>query len=148
MANLEGENIRRQYLSKILPPKLVPLTKDVPTPGFLLVNNLNDRIGTTETSQKCYGPIPILLTIKIQKTCKDSQKILETKTTGTTAAAKPKVTATTKTMTGVSIIAIPQEKLSCNEVGSTTILKFQQDYSNSEERERFRTLEHETSKTI
>ena len=51
-------------------------------------------------------------------------------------------------MTGVSIIAIPQEKLSCNEVGSTTILKFQQDYSNSEERERFITLEHETSKTI
>ena len=53
MANLEWDNIRRQYLSKILPPKLVPLTKDVPTPSeFLLGNNLNDRIGTIETSQK------------------------------------------------------------------------------------------------
>ena len=31
MTNLEGDNIRRQYLSKILPPKLFPLTKDVPT---------------------------------------------------------------------------------------------------------------------
>ena len=53
VANLEGDNIRRQYLSKILPPKLVPLTKDVPTPSeFLLGNNLNDRIGTIETTQK------------------------------------------------------------------------------------------------
>ena len=53
IANLEGENIRRQYLSKILPPKLTPLTKDVPTPSeFLLGNNLNDRIGIIETSQK------------------------------------------------------------------------------------------------
>ena len=31
MTNLEGDNIRRQHLSKILPPKLFPLTKDVPT---------------------------------------------------------------------------------------------------------------------
>ena len=47
MANLEADNIRRQYLSKILSPKLVPLTKDVPTPSeFMLGNNLNDRIGT------------------------------------------------------------------------------------------------------
>ena len=53
MTNLEGDNIRRQYLSEILPPKLVPLTKDAPTPSeFLLGNNLNDRIGTIETSQK------------------------------------------------------------------------------------------------
>ena len=53
MANLEGHNIRRQYLSKVLPPKLLPLTKDVPTLSeFLLGNNLNDRIGTTEISQK------------------------------------------------------------------------------------------------
>ena len=29
MVNLEGDNISRQYLSKILLPKLVPLTKDV-----------------------------------------------------------------------------------------------------------------------
>ena len=53
MANLEDDSIRRQYLSKILPPKLVPLTKDVPTPSeFLLANNLNDKIGTIEASQK------------------------------------------------------------------------------------------------
>ena len=32
-----------------------------------------------------------------------------------------------KTTTGVSTIAIPQEKLSCNKVGTTTILKFQQE---------------------
>ena len=53
MATPEGDNIRRKYLSRILPPKLIPLTKDVPTPSeFLSGNNLNDRIGTTETSQK------------------------------------------------------------------------------------------------
>ena len=53
IANLEGDNIRRQYLSKILPPKLVPLTKQVPTLSeFLLGNNLNYRIDTIETSQK------------------------------------------------------------------------------------------------
>ena len=53
MSNLEGDSMRRQCISKILPPKLVPLTKDVPTPSeFLLGNNLNDRIGTIEASQK------------------------------------------------------------------------------------------------
>ena len=55
MANLEGENIRRQYLFRILPPKLVPLTKDVPTPSkleFSLGNTLNERIGTIKTNQK------------------------------------------------------------------------------------------------
>ena len=53
MENLAGDNIRRQYLSKILPLKLVPLTKDIPTQAeFLLGNNLNDCIGTIETSQK------------------------------------------------------------------------------------------------
>ena len=51
--NLEGDNIRRQYLSKILPPKLVSFTKDVSKPSeYLLGNDLNDRIGTIETSQK------------------------------------------------------------------------------------------------
>ena len=50
---MEGDNIRSQCLSKTLPPKLLPLTKDVPTPSeFLLGNNLNDRIGNIETSQK------------------------------------------------------------------------------------------------
>ena len=53
MPNLEWDNIRSQYLSKLSPSKLVPLTKDVPTLSeFLLGNNLNDRIGTIETSQK------------------------------------------------------------------------------------------------
>ena len=53
MANLADDNIRRQYLSKILPPKLVPLIKDDPTTSeFLLGNNLNYRIYTIETSQK------------------------------------------------------------------------------------------------
>ena len=53
IANLERDNIKRQGLSKILPPKLVPLTKDVPTPSELLLgNNLYDRIGSIETSQK------------------------------------------------------------------------------------------------
>ena len=51
MVTPEGDNIRRQYLSKILPPKLVPVTKDVSTPSeFLSGNNLNDRIETIETS--------------------------------------------------------------------------------------------------
>ena len=82
MENLAGDNIRRQYLSKILPLKLVPLTKDFPTPAeFLLGNNLNDCIGTIETSQRCYRPIPVHLTIKIQKTCNLQRD--------TTAAAKP-----------------------------------------------------------
>ena len=37
----------------MLPTKLVPLNKDVPTPSeFLLGNNLNDKISTIETSQK------------------------------------------------------------------------------------------------
>ena len=46
MANLEGDNIRRQYLSKNVPQKLAPLTKDVSTPSeFLLGNDLNDTIG-------------------------------------------------------------------------------------------------------
>ena len=51
MVTPEGDNIRRQYLSKILPPKLVPVTKDVSTPSeFLSGNNLNDRIETIGTS--------------------------------------------------------------------------------------------------
>ena len=62
MANLEGVGNNYQILvkylqgntyQKLLPPKLAPLTKNVPTPSeFLLGNNLNNRIGTIETSQK------------------------------------------------------------------------------------------------
>ena len=49
---MEGDNIRRQYLSQILLPKLFVLTNDVPTPSeVLLGNNLNDKISTIETSQ-------------------------------------------------------------------------------------------------
>ena len=48
-----GDNIRKQYLSKILPAKPLPLHKDVHTPTeFLLGNNLNDRMGKIEKSQK------------------------------------------------------------------------------------------------
>ena len=55
-------------------------------------------IGQAQLRQvkKFCRPIPILLTTKIQKTCKDFQKILEIKTRGTAAAAKPEVTTTTK----------------------------------------------------
>ena len=49
---MEEDNIRRQYLSQILLPKLFSLTNDVPTPSeVLLGNNLNDKISTIETSQ-------------------------------------------------------------------------------------------------
>ena len=51
--NREGDNIKRQYLSKKLPPMLAPLTVDVPTPSeIFLGKKLNDRIGTIERSQK------------------------------------------------------------------------------------------------
>ena len=92
---LRMTNLKREYLPKILTPKLGHLTKDVSKPSeFLLGNILNDGIGTIETSQKCCRTIPILLTIKIQKTCKDFQKALEIKTMGT--ATKPEATTTTK----------------------------------------------------
>ena len=53
MENMEWNKIRRQCLSKVLPPKLLPLTKNVPTPSeFLLGNNLSDRIDNIEMSQK------------------------------------------------------------------------------------------------
>ena len=68
MANLEGDNITRQYSSKILPPKLASLTKDVPTPSeFLLGNSLNDTIGAIETSQKIlqtYSNSPYYINLK------------------------------------------------------------------------------------
>ena len=46
------------------------------------------------------------------------------KTRGTIASAKPKLQKPSKITTGISTIAIPQEKLSCNRVATTTILKF------------------------
>ena len=77
--------------------------------------------------KKCSKPIPFLLTIKIQKTCKDFEKALEIKTKGTTATAKPKVTTTTKNNDRGLNDPNTQEKLSCNKVITTTILKFQQE---------------------
>ena len=68
------------------------------------------------------------LPTKIQKTCKDFQKVLEIKTRQQQQpTAKPEVRQTLKTTTGVSTITIPQEKLSCNKVGTTTVSKFQQE---------------------
>ena len=50
---LRMTNLKREYLPKILTPKLGHLTKDVSKPSeFLLGNILNDGIGTIETSQK------------------------------------------------------------------------------------------------
>ena len=46
--------------------------------------------------RKCCRRNPILLTKKIQKTCKDLQKTLEIKTRGRAAAGKPEVTTSTK----------------------------------------------------
>ena len=79
--------------------------------------------------KKCCRPIPKLLIIKIQKTCKDFRKTLEIKTRGTAAAAaaNQRLQQRPKTTAGVSTITIPQEKLSCIKVGTTTILKFQQE---------------------
>ena len=79
--------------------------------------------------KKCCRPIPKLLIIKIQKTCKDFRKTLEIKTRGTAAAAaaNQRLQQRPKTTAGVSTITIPQEKLSCIKVGKTTILKFQQE---------------------
>ena len=97
MANVEGDNIRRQYLPNVLPPKLVPFTKDVPTPSkFLLGNNLNDRIDTIETSQKMLQTYSDSPYCKNSKTYKDFPKTLEIKVRRTTAPAKPEVTTTTK----------------------------------------------------
>ena len=61
--------------------------------------------------KKCWRPIPILLTIKIEKkkkqTCKDFQEALEIKTRGATAPPKPEVTLINRVLT----ITVPQEKL-------------------------------------
>ena len=116
MANLEGDNIRRQYLSKILPPKLSPLTKDVPTPSeFLLGNNLNDRIGIIETSQKMlqtYSNSPYYKNSKnlqrfSKKPWKSKQEVQQQQQSNQSLQLPPKTTA------GVSAITIPQDRLSC-----------------------------------
>ena len=127
MANLEGSNIRRQYLSKILPPKLASLTKDVPTPSeFLFGNNLNNRIGIIETSVnmlQTFSNSPYYKNSK--KLEKISKKLWKSKQV---VQQQPNqgLQQTPKTTVGVSTITIPQEKLSCIKVGTTTILKFQQ----------------------
>ena len=141
MANLKGDKIRRQYLSNVLPPKLSPLTKDVPTPSeFLFGNNLNDRIGTIETSQKMlqtYSNSPYYRNSKnLQRFSKKSWKSKQFKTRGTAAAAaKPEVTTTTKNNgRGISNHNTTREA-ELHKVGTTTILTFQQkDYPNSKQR--------------
>ena len=128
MANLEGNNIRRQYLSKILPPKLASLTKDVPTPSeFLFGNNLNNRIGIIETSVnmlQTFSNSPYYKNSK--KLEKISKKLWKSKQV---VQQQPNqgLQQTPKTTVGVSTITIPQEKLSCIKVGATTILKFPQE---------------------
>ena len=97
MVNLEGDNIRTQYLSKILPPKLARLTKYVPIPSkFLLSNNFSDSMGTIETSQKMLQTYSNSFYYKNSKNVQRFPNALEMKTRGTAAAAKPEVTATTK----------------------------------------------------
>ena len=50
---MEEQNIKGHYLFNILQPKLLILTKDIPTPSeFLLRNNSNDGIDTIATSEK------------------------------------------------------------------------------------------------
>ena len=52
MGNMEKDDIRIQYLSKLLSPKMLPLIKDVLTPSeYLLGNNLNERLSSIKTSQ-------------------------------------------------------------------------------------------------
>ena len=50
MANMEKNNIRGQY---ILPPKILSLTKDMPTPSeYLLCDDLNLKLDSLKTSQQ------------------------------------------------------------------------------------------------
>ena len=71
------------------------LTKDVPiTSEFLLSNNVNDRIGTIETSQKMLSILnSILLSIKIKKTKK---KTPGNQNKGYNSSSQTEVTTTTK----------------------------------------------------
>ena len=99
MANLEGNNIRRQYISKSLPPKLAPLTKDVPTPSkFLLSNNLNDRISTIETSQKMLQTYSKAPYYKNSKNLQRFSKNLGDQNKGysSSSSSKPEITTTSK----------------------------------------------------
>ena len=115
MANLKGSKIRRQYLSKVLPQKLSTLTKDVPTPsGFLLGNNLNDRIGTIETSQKMlqtYSNSPYYKNSKNLQ--RFSKKAWKSKQGVQQQQPNQRLQLPPKTTAGVSAITIPQERLSC-----------------------------------
>ena len=70
------------------------LTKDVPiTSEFLLSNNVNDRIGTIETSQKMLSILnSILLSIKIKK----KKKTPGNQNKGYNSSSQTEVTTTTK----------------------------------------------------
>ena len=128
MENMEWNKIRRQSLFKVLPPKLLPVTKNFPTPSeFLLRNNLSDRIDNIEMSQKVLQPIPILVTTKIQKTSKDFKKSWKSKQGVRQKQPNNMLQQPPKTTTVVWMIAISQDKLICNKVGTATISKFQQE---------------------
>ena len=80
MENMEKDNIRKQKVSNILLPKLLPLTKDASTSSeFLLGNHLSDRIGTIETSRNFEDLFQLLLQHQFKKTFKYYQKVLEIK---------------------------------------------------------------------
>ena len=93
----------------------------------MLGNNLNDIIGTIEISQKMlqiYYNSPYYknsknLQIFPKNPWKSKQWVQQQQPNQ--RLQPPKIT------TGVSAIAVPQEKLSCNKVGTTTSLKFQQE---------------------
>ena len=71
------------------------LTKDVPIISeFLLSNNVNDRIGTIETSQKMLSILnSILLSIKIKK---KKKKTPGNQNKGYNSSSQTEVTTTTK----------------------------------------------------
>ena len=74
------------------------LTKDVPiTSEFLLSNNVNDRIGTIETSQKMLSILnSILLSIKIKK---KKKKTPGNQNKGYNSSSQTEVTTTEVTTT-------------------------------------------------
>ena len=83
-------------------------------------------IGEAQSRQvkKCCRPNPILLTIKLAKISKKPWKStqgVQQHHPNQRLQKPPKIT------TRISTIAIPQEKLSCNRVATTTSLKFQQE---------------------
>ena len=79
-----------------------------------------------QVKKRC-TPTPILLAKKIQKNLQRFPKSPGNQNKRSTVAAKPKVTTTTKHNDRRINDRIPQKKLSCIKVGTTTNLRFQQD---------------------